>query len=201
MAYKQIFLARNAASFLMSSNKGGTFMVSRSSGGGHHVETFGNEKPLTHTHGREKAVGRLQVGYFLNGEPTYSDRMDFPYPAIRFQKDEGPIAQLREKEKGDWKKLTLEEKKALYRASFCATMTEARAPNGHWKLITALTLVSLVTSMWFTIFFKHFGTDPQLESYSNENKEKMMERMFDVMTEPVTGFGSQWDYEKNRWKA
>lgn len=42
----------------------------------------------------------------------YSDRYDYPYPAIRFHRDEGNILALREKEKGDWKKLSLEEKKA-----------------------------------------------------------------------------------------
>ena len=40
---------------------------------------------------------------------------------------------LREKEKGDWKKLTLEEKKTLYRASFCQTFAEMEAGDGDWK--------------------------------------------------------------------
>lgn len=38
--------------------------------------------------------------------------MDFPYPAIRFKEVKGEIAPLWEKQKGDWKNLTLDEKKA-----------------------------------------------------------------------------------------
>jgi len=43
---------------------------------------------------------------------------------LRFQEDNGEVLKLREKEKGDWKKLTLAEKKVLYRASFCQTIAE-----------------------------------------------------------------------------
>jgi len=202
MAYKQIFLTRGAMNFLSSSNKaGGSFMAVRMSGGHGHVETFGNPHPPTITMAREKAAGREQVGHFLNGEPNYVDRPDHPYPAIRFQKNEGAFLQLQKKEKGDWKMLTMEEKKALYRHSFCATLVEVQAPNGHWKLITAVTLVSLTTALWFMIFFRHYGTAAQLPHYENENKERMLQHMIDTMSEPITGVASQWDYEKNRWKA
>ena len=42
----------------------------------------------------------------------------------RFREDTPEILKLREKEKGDWKKLTIAEKKVLYRASFCQTIAE-----------------------------------------------------------------------------
>merc|ERR1719233_92545 len=72
----------------------------------------------------------------MNGEVTYTDSVMHPFPAIRFKEDVGEIQALREKEKGDWKKLTLEEKKALYRASFCQTLSEMEAPDGDWKKLT-----------------------------------------------------------------
>ena len=37
---------------------------------------------------------------------------------FRFKEDVGDVAALREKEMGDWKKMTKEEKKALYRQGF-----------------------------------------------------------------------------------
>ena len=41
----------------------------------------------------------------------YFDLEDTPFPAIRFGKNSPEIMALREKEKGDWKELTLEERK------------------------------------------------------------------------------------------
>lgn len=58
---------------------------------------------------------RQIVGYGMNGQPMYFDRADFPLPGVRFRVDTPDIKALREKEKGDWKKLSVAEKKALYR--------------------------------------------------------------------------------------
>jgi len=52
------------------------------------------------------------VGFGVNGAPTYEDLPEFPCPAVRFRENTSEIMALREKEKGDWHKLTLEEKKA-----------------------------------------------------------------------------------------
>ena len=49
----------------------------------------------------------------------YMDTLHAPFPAIRFKEETSEIAKIREKETGDWKKMTVEEKKALYRHSFC----------------------------------------------------------------------------------
>jgi len=48
----------------------------------------------------------------VNGAPTYEDLEEVPCPAVRFRENSSEIMALREKEKGDWHKLTLEEKKA-----------------------------------------------------------------------------------------
>lgn len=53
------------------------------------------------------------VGY---GEiPYYTDSFMQPCPAIRFKEVDEAIGKLRVKEKGDWKQLTLEEKKTCKR--------------------------------------------------------------------------------------
>lgn len=64
---------------------------------------------------------------------------------------------LREKEKGDWKKLSIQEKKALYRASFCQTFSEMEAPTGEWKSIAGMTLIATSAGIWLFIYFKFFG--------------------------------------------
>ena len=62
-------------------------------------------------HNRALIGSREVVGYGFNGSYVYFDATDMPYPAIRFREETDEIKKLLEKEKGDWNKLTLEEKK------------------------------------------------------------------------------------------
>merc|ERR1712108_70495 len=141
------------------------------------------------------------VGYGANGEVTYIDSVMAPFPAIRFKEDSGDIAKLREKEKGDWKKMTLEEKKALYRASFCQTLAEVEAPTGEWKSIIGLTLVGVSLGVWGYLWMKAFVYGQLPETITDEEKLKaQIERMIAMRANPVEGLTSNYDYEKGRWK-
>jgi len=40
------------------------------------------------------------------------DRVEFPAPAVRFQENTKEVLELRQKELGDWKALSLKDKKA-----------------------------------------------------------------------------------------
>ena len=51
------------------------------------------------------------VGYGFNGTGSYADREEFPCPAIRFKENTPDVLALRVKEKGDWQKMTVDEKK------------------------------------------------------------------------------------------
>jgi hypothetical protein len=51
------------------------------------------------------------VGYGLKGKPEYFDMVMFPCPSIRWEADTPEIVQLKNKEKGDWKQLSVEDKK------------------------------------------------------------------------------------------
>ncbi|XP_048484277.1 cytochrome c oxidase subunit 4 isoform 1, mitochondrial [Plutella xylostella] len=146
-------------------------------------------------------VGKREwVCYGFNGQPNYVDRPDYPMPAVRFQPETPDIKMLREKEKGDWRKLTMEEKKALYRASFCQTFAEFQAPTGEWKGVTgwALTLASL--SVWIYFAMKIFVYSPLPETFDDEHQKAQLKRMLDLKVNPVDGLASKWDYENNRWK-
>merc|ERR1712008_527124 len=102
-------------------------------------------------HGGEKvhtpqgcAIGtREVVGYGNCGQENYVDHVHYPFPAIRFKEDNAEIAQIRKKGLGDWKKITVHEKKVLYRASYCQTFAEMNAPTGEWKMITGMILIAL----------------------------------------------------------
>lgn len=67
---------------------------------------------------------------------------------------------LREKEKGDWKCLCCEEKKALYRASFCQTFSEFQHPTGQWKVVLGFVLIGTSFAFWCAMFYHYYGETP-----------------------------------------
>ena len=64
---------------------------------------------------------------------------------------------LREKEQGDWSRLTKEEVQELYRATFCRSFAEMQAPTGEWKLALGGTLVACSVAIWIYLWMKVFG--------------------------------------------
>lgn len=151
-------------------------------------------------HGRARIGNREVVGFGWNGEYIYTDRPDYPMPSIRYKENTPEVLALREKEKGDWKKLTVDEKKALYRASFCQTFAEFKAPNGDWKHIVAGCLVGVALSFWYYIWMKKYVYGPMPDSFLPENKEAQLKRMIALRVNRIEGLTSNWDYEKGQWK-
>lgn len=147
-----------------------------------------------------KVGNRDIVGFGVNGSPIYEDIPEFPCPAVRFRENSSEIMALREKEKGDWHKLTLEEKKALYRASFRQTFAEIHAPTGEWKAILAGVLLALSVSGWFIIYVKRYVLPPLPHTVTREWQEKQLELMLKQRQNPIQGIASHWDYDNKRWK-
>ncbi|XP_076370874.1 cytochrome c oxidase subunit 4 isoform 1, mitochondrial-like [Tachypleus tridentatus] len=152
------------------------------------------------TYHKERIGNREVVGFGLNGEPSYIDRTDFPMPAIRFKENSQEITALREKEKGDWKTLSMDEKKMLYRASFCQTFSEMKAPTGEWKSILAGTLVAMSLTVWLYVWMKKYVYQPMPDSFTPERKAAQLKRIVDLRMNPIEGITSKYDYENNRWK-
>ena len=58
-------------------------------------------------------IGKREiVSYGLNGQPQYFDHPSCPLPSIRWQADTPELLKLKEKAKGDWSNLSIEDKKA-----------------------------------------------------------------------------------------
>merc|ERR1712228_645615 len=96
-------------------NRGRVFLSTTSARQGGHgiaphgVDPWGGEyQPLPI---KCEIGSREVVGYGLNGEESYIDVHHAPFPAIRFKEDTPEILKLKEKEKGDWKKMTAAKKK------------------------------------------------------------------------------------------
>ena len=151
-------------------------------------------------HNRTRIGNRDWVGFGLGGDATYQDRHGYPFPAIRFKENSNELIALREKEKGDWRKLTLEEKKILYRASFCQTFSEMDAPTGLWKYTLGGTLLTVACAIFLFISIKLFAGPPMPESMSEENRAIQLRQMLDLKMGAASGISSKWDYEKDDWK-
>jgi cytochrome c oxidase subunit 4 len=67
------------------------------------------------------------------------------------------VQALREKEKGDWKKLSVQEKKALYRATFCQTFSEMKHPTGEFKMYFGAGLLAISGAILVATLMGIFG--------------------------------------------
>jgi len=140
------------------------------------------------------------VGYGWNGTGSYMDRPEFPAPGIRFKENSPDIMAIREKEKGDWKNLTTEEVKTLYRHSFCQTFAEMRAPTGEWKSVLAAIIFGLGVTGWVYIWMKVFVYPPMPSTITQEWQEDTVRRMILQRQGAIEGIGAKFDYEKGEWK-
>ncbi|XP_053676510.1 cytochrome c oxidase subunit 4 isoform 1, mitochondrial-like [Anopheles nili] len=148
----------------------------------------------------QKIGKREVVGHGWNGLPVYADRVDYPMPAIRFKENTRDVMALREKEKGDWKKLSVQEKKALYRASFCQTFAEMKHPTGEWKACLGGALIVTSMSLICMLMMKAFVYDAIPETFDEEHQKAQLKRMLDLNINPIHGVSSKWDYDNNKWK-
>eukprot|EP00095_Tigriopus_kingsejongensis_P006575 maker-scaffold2551_size14539-snap-gene-0.4 protein:Tk06575 transcript:maker-scaffold2551_size14539-snap-gene-0.4-mRNA-1 annotation:"hypothetical protein DAPPUDRAFT_230889" len=147
-------------------------------------------------------IGKREVvGFGMNGEEVYTEDVLSPFPAIRFKEDTAEIAMLREKEKGDWKKLTVEEKKTLYRAAFCQTMVEMDAPSRDWRMMFGFSAALAAVSIWIMMWLKIYVYPPLPETITDEERVKaQIKFMIEARVNPVQGLASMYDYEKGTWK-
>jgi len=137
------------------------------------------------------------------GTAVYADRLDYPAPPCRFVQDSdlsSDMQSLKAKEQGDWKDLSLEEKKALYRLSFDKSYSEMREPTGEWKYIIGGIFGLLSVAIFFYGLQKKFIAPPLPPTMTKEWQQENMKYNIAIRNNPVTGLGSQWDYEKNDWK-
>ncbi|KAL6731749.1 hypothetical protein Aduo_002582 [Ancylostoma duodenale] len=158
---------------------------------GHHLE---------HWWGPEKAAGRELVGFGVNGDNNYSDRLDYWYPAIRFRKEDDVIAPIRKKELADWKNLTLEEKKMLYRYSFKQTLAEFEAPSGYWKIIASAVLSIMALATFYSVFLNLYVFPPIPPTFQDEYKEAAVQRALILEKGNFLGAPKYYDYENKKWK-
>lgn len=127
-------------------------------------------------HNLNKIGDRDIVGYGRNGSLCYSDNIVYPMPAIRWKENtpevmvflipffiwniekQSHLKRLRKIELADWKNISLEDKKGLYRASFCQTFAEFEASDGDWKNCISGVFISVTIAIWYFIWLYKTGT-------------------------------------------
>ncbi|KAJ2940952.1 hypothetical protein O0L34_g10214 [Tuta absoluta] len=131
---------------------------------------------------------------------VYKDDAHFPFPAIRFKENTKDIIALKIKERGNWTLLSCEEKKALYRASFCQTFSEFQASTGQWKLILGGVLFTTSFGFWVMMLQHFYVNEPLPISLSKESQQAQLRRMLELHVNPIDGISSLWDYDNDMWK-
>ncbi|XP_034106739.1 cytochrome c oxidase subunit 4 isoform 1, mitochondrial [Drosophila albomicans] len=143
---------------------------------------------------------REVVGYGINGSPIYIDCADFPFPAIRYGEVSPESCALREKEQGDWKKLSIEEKRSLYRHSFCQTYAEFQHFTPEWKLVIGVALWAVAIGILGSIIYSIRLDRLTPETFDEDRRQAQLRRMIHLQVQPITGLSSKWNYETNKWK-
>ncbi|XP_055847725.1 cytochrome c oxidase subunit 4 isoform 1, mitochondrial-like [Episyrphus balteatus] len=148
-----------------------------------------------------KKIGKREiVGYGWNGTACYIDHVSYPMPGIRYKEPSNESICLNAKEQLDWRKLSMVEKRALYRYSFCQTFSELKAGTGEWKMHLGFVLMAISLGIWVTIFNHKYLYDKLPVSFDEEHQKAQLKRMLTLEINPVQGISSKWDYEKKKWK-
>ncbi|XP_018321979.1 uncharacterized protein LOC108734798 [Agrilus planipennis] len=140
------------------------------------------------------------VGFGMNGQPMYTDHPYFPFPSIRWKETTPEIQALRERERGDWRLLSKEDKKKIYRSSFRSTYSEFLAPSTEWMGIIGVALMLMSAGLWLYILQKLFVYEEYPDSFTLESKEQQVKRILRMENNPILGIAHDYDYEKNVWK-
>ncbi|XP_017073706.1 cytochrome c oxidase subunit 4 isoform 1, mitochondrial [Drosophila eugracilis] len=143
---------------------------------------------------------REMVGYGINGRPIYFDTADCPFPAIRFREVTPELCAIREKELDDWKSMSLDDKKQLYRHSFCQTFAEFQHVSPEWKVCVGTALWFLALGICISMILKAKMYPELPDTFSDDRQSAQLRRIIQLQMNPITGLSSKWCYHENKWK-
>ncbi|XP_063815169.1 cytochrome c oxidase subunit 4 isoform 2, mitochondrial isoform X2 [Pseudophryne corroboree] len=147
-----------------------------------------------HSHGDHDAVP-----YYT--KPVYYDHRTMPLPEIPYRETlSSQDTALKEKEKGPWKQLSLEDKITLYHMKFNQTYADMNKPTKEWKTVFGAVFFFFGLTGLIVWWQKLHVFPPLPHTLQDDWKAMQVRRMLDMRVGPIEGFSSKWDYEKNDWK-
>lgn len=150
---------------------------------------------------RLRIGNREVVGPSFSGQDEYYDRVDNPCPPILYKPPSKEFEALREKEKGDWRNMTIADKKKLYRLNFCQTIKEVEAPHPENKRVFGNVMLLMSVPILLFVLLKKTVFPPLPDTMSDQGKKQVVRWYIDARVDPLDGgISSKWDYEKNQWK-
>ncbi|XP_069492543.1 cytochrome c oxidase subunit 4 isoform 1, mitochondrial [Ambystoma mexicanum] len=133
--------------------------------------------------------------------PMYEDSRATPLPEVAFIGHlNAEQNALKEKEKGSWTSLDNSEKLELYHIKFNHTYAQMNRGSSEWKTVCGGALFFIGLSALIVLWQRKYVFGPVPHTFSDDWIEKQTKRMLDMRINPVEGFSSKWDYEKNEWK-
>lgn len=133
--------------------------------------------------------------------PKYSDHRATPLPEICYLEDLSPeLKSLKEKEKGAWASLSAKDKVALYHIKFNQTYADMNKGSSEWKTAIGGTLIFIGLTAFIILWQRKYVFGEIPHTLSDDWIAMQTKRMLDMRMNPVEGFSSNWDYEKNEWK-
>ena len=114
---------------------------------------------------------------------------------------EGELKVLKEKEKGDWKNLSNEERMDLYNLYFSMSMADMCRDTDEYKSVAGVVMILISFTLLIHWFIHVYVLPPYVESAVDpEWVQAAIKKQLQFHAGPVTGYASMWDYENNCWK-
>ncbi|XP_069822421.1 cytochrome c oxidase subunit 4 isoform 1, mitochondrial [Dendropsophus ebraccatus] len=133
--------------------------------------------------------------------PKYHDNRSVPLPEVSYVADlTSDLKALKEKEKGAWASLSAQEKLQLYHIKFNQTYADMNKGSNEWKTALGGIFIFIGFTAFIIVWQRKYVFGELPHTLSEDWKAMEYKRMLDMRINPIEGFSSKWDYEKNEWK-
>ncbi|KAG8548979.1 hypothetical protein GDO81_023301, partial [Engystomops pustulosus] len=87
-----------------------------------------------------------------------------------------------------------------YRIKFNQTYADMNKGTNEWKTAIGGTLIFIGLTAFIILWQREYVFGEIPHTLSDDWVAMQTKRMLDMRINPVEGFSSHWDYEKNEWK-